>query len=334
MPASTASGRSVVSRITSTGLPSEGASSWTPPRVGQDQVARVHQADEGQVVERLDQVDVGDARRAAAFTGSRTFGLRCTGIDDLDVGDASAELARARAQMRSKPSPKFSRRWPVTRTMRALPAQERRSARRACAQVGVAVDARVTVEQRVDHRVAGDEDASAVDALRAAGCRATRSVGAKCSVGERADELAVHLLGPGRVEVAGAQAGLDVADRDAAGRRPPATAAKRGRRVALDQHAGRALASQARRACRVRTAAVMSVSVWPGASGRGRSRARCSKSVEHLVEHLPVLRGDADAALERRGSAASACTTGAILIASGRVPKTHKDLKRHCLPAR
>ena len=31
VPAVTASGRSVFSRITSTGLPSDGASSWTPP---------------------------------------------------------------------------------------------------------------------------------------------------------------------------------------------------------------------------------------------------------------------------------------------------------------
>ena len=31
VPAATPSGRSVVSRITRTGLPSDGASSWTPP---------------------------------------------------------------------------------------------------------------------------------------------------------------------------------------------------------------------------------------------------------------------------------------------------------------
>ena len=49
------------------------------------------------------------------------------------------------------------------------------------------------------------------------------------------------------------------------------------------------------------------------------------EELEHLVEHLAVLGGDADRA-SKRGSAASACASGAILIASGRVPKTHKIL--------
>ena len=47
--------------------------------VGEDQVRAVHQVDEGQVVERLDQVDVGDAAEQAPFTGSCTLGLRWTG---------------------------------------------------------------------------------------------------------------------------------------------------------------------------------------------------------------------------------------------------------------
>ena len=37
-----------------------------PARVGEDQVRAVHQVDEGQVVERLDQVHVADAARAGA----------------------------------------------------------------------------------------------------------------------------------------------------------------------------------------------------------------------------------------------------------------------------
>ena len=49
---------------------------------------------------------------------------------------------------------------------------------------------------------------------------------------------------------------------------------------------------------------------------------RDAESVEHLVEHLAVLAGDADARAQRRASSASAWTTGAILMASGRVPKT------------
>jgi hypothetical protein len=40
VPASTASGRSVVSRITSTGLPRLGPSSWTPPLSVRMTVAR------------------------------------------------------------------------------------------------------------------------------------------------------------------------------------------------------------------------------------------------------------------------------------------------------
>ena len=58
VPASTPSGRSVVSRITSTGLPSAGASSCTPPLSVSISVREVEQPREMRVVERLDQRDV------------------------------------------------------------------------------------------------------------------------------------------------------------------------------------------------------------------------------------------------------------------------------------
>lgn len=41
VPARTASGRSVLSRITSTGFPSDGASSWIPPELTKDQQRQI-----------------------------------------------------------------------------------------------------------------------------------------------------------------------------------------------------------------------------------------------------------------------------------------------------
>lgn len=45
------------------------------------------------------------------------------------------------------------------------------------------------------------------------------------------------------------------------------------------------------------------------------------KEFQHLIEHLPMLRSDANFSL-KKGSFANACTNGAILMASGRVPNT------------
>ena len=72
----------------------------------------------------------------------------------------------------------------------------------------------------------------------------------------------------------------------------------------------------------VSTRVVTSVSVWSSVI-MSRSYVRTNgEQLEQIVEHLAMLRGDADDAFDRRRAAASACTTGAILIVSGRVPNT------------
>ena len=46
------------------------------------------------------------------------------------------------------------------------------------------------------------------------------------------------------------------------------------------------------------------------------------KDLQHAVQHLPVLGGDAAEALDPLPIRRSSCTRGHILMASGRVPKT------------
>ena len=85
-----ASGRSVVSRITSTGLPSDGRFFLDAAGVGEDRGAT---APSGR--RRAGSPAARSGGRSARppssrSTGSRTFGFRWTGIDDLHVGAASA----------------------------------------------------------------------------------------------------------------------------------------------------------------------------------------------------------------------------------------------------
>ena len=62
VPAARPSVRSVVSRVTSTGLPSDGASSWMPPESVITRWRAAEQAGEGRVAERLGEQDVVVAR--------------------------------------------------------------------------------------------------------------------------------------------------------------------------------------------------------------------------------------------------------------------------------
>jgi len=57
---------------------------------------------------------------------------------------------------------------------------------------------------------------------------------------------------------------------------------------------------------------------------------RDAEERQHLVEHLAVLRGDADAGLETVGVLPDLVDDRAILMASGRVPKTMRSFM--CTP--
>ena len=114
-PASTASGRSVTVRITSTGFPKLGASSWMPPESVRISSAAQHQVQERKVIRRLDE---RDARLGAEQPPHR---LEHVGIEvrhgtrPLRRGLRRATSASA-LQICSMPSPNDSRRWLVTST--------------------------------------------------------------------------------------------------------------------------------------------------------------------------------------------------------------------------
>ena len=109
----TASGRSVVSRSTSTGLPRAGASSWTPPESVSTIGGELQRAGEVGVVQRLGDVDVGRGLRASAAAASRTMGLRCAGSSTCRSGKSLDEPCD-RLAVRVSGAPQDSRRWLVT----------------------------------------------------------------------------------------------------------------------------------------------------------------------------------------------------------------------------
>ncbi len=155
----------------------------------------------------------------------------------------------------------------------------------------VAIEDRQRVEQRVDHRVAGDAYPRRIDAFGQQ--VATRFLGRrKVQVGEPGGQPAVHLLRPRRMDVARPQARLDMADRHLRVERGQRGGEGRGR-VALHEHPirtqigidlGDALQHRGRDVSKALTRAHQ-IEVAIGADG---------EQVEHLVQHLAVLRGHAD----------------------------------------
>jgi hypothetical protein len=137
------------------------------------------------------------------------------------------------AQMWSNPAPKFSRRWPVTSSSRRGKRHRRQSLGEPGAQRRAAVDPRHRRLQRVDDRVAGDDDA-AVEALRLE-VRPRARGGREQEVADHVDRAPVHFFRPRLRNVVGAQPCLDVAHRHAPVKRRQRRHHRR-RRVAMDQH--------------------------------------------------------------------------------------------------
>ena len=103
----TASGRSVVSRSTSTGLPRLGASSCTPPESVSISVPRRHRAAEIGVGERLGDGDVLHGRRAAAGAPRAPPGCGAPGRRMHGRGAALASLATQRRGAAHRLAPRF-----------------------------------------------------------------------------------------------------------------------------------------------------------------------------------------------------------------------------------
>ncbi len=179
--------------------------------------------------------------------------------------------------------------------MMRLPAKRVSRPARPAASVRPLGDARGYPVERVDHRVAGDVDRGGIDVLalqrfgRGRGRRAVQR-------GDRADDLAVDLLGPGMMDIAAAQARLDVGDGDLA----VVSGDRRGHRcggVALDDdpvgpllvHHLAERDEQRGRERIERLVGLHQVEVVIGHDPR---------DLEHLVEHRAVLRAHANPALE------------------------------------
>ena len=145
-------------------------------------------------------------------------------------------------------------------------------------------------EQRVDHRVAGDENVACRNALVEQRARCGKG-GSEVDVRDRADDAPVDLLRERIEAIRGPQPGLDVANRHP---RVEARERRRHRRggVALDDGEVRAHLGEHFR--------------YPGDGASGQIRKRLTRlhqaeidlgaqleRADHLVEHLAVLAGDA-----------------------------------------
>ncbi len=171
----------------------------------------LHQAHERQVVQRFDQVHVG---QIAQVLGHRPkyIGIQVHRVNDLYVV-ASGQLAQRLADVQEAVAE-------VLATMTgdhqypALGHQERKLAIKCMAQLAIAVDSLCRQVQGVDHGVAGHER-NTLQAL-AQHVAARLGGGGEQVIGNQIDATTVHLFRPWLTDVTGAQTCFDVADGDPA----------------------------------------------------------------------------------------------------------------------
>jgi hypothetical protein len=176
-----------------------------------------------------------DARHAAeqAFHRFADVGVQVDGIDDFEV--AALAQSRQGAADALEPGAEVLAPVPGDQNQPAAGIEEREQGLHGAPRLGVVVEPPGGVEEGVDHRVSGDDDALIGGALAPqVGARRLRR--REVEVGDGIGQLAVHLLGPGREHVAGAQARLHVADRNLAEMRRQG-GGERGGGIAVHQHA-------------------------------------------------------------------------------------------------
>ena len=179
--------------------------------VGQHQVAALLQIEERQVVLRLDQVDV----RHVADLGRHHapyVGVGVDGVDDLDVAARRKPLERGADALDA--AVEILTPVPGDEDQLLACVEEGEARREFAVHFLVGIDPTREVQQRVDHRVAGDEDRVGVLALAdqvVARFRRRREVPG----GDVAGDQPVQLLGEGAVDSVAAQPRLDMRHRDA-----------------------------------------------------------------------------------------------------------------------
>ena len=149
---------------------------------------------------------------SACSAARRSRGLGWSG-NRISTSSRSASAARA-AQIASKGAPKLSRRWAVTSISWRSSTRGGSAGLDGGGELGVARQAGQHHVQRVDAAIAGDEDLAAQPLRRqiVAGAAGRGEV----KIGDQADRTAIIFLRPGRGAAIGAQARLDMGDRDAA----------------------------------------------------------------------------------------------------------------------
>ncbi|KPW52018.1 hypothetical protein ALO86_100988 [Pseudomonas syringae pv. berberidis] len=263
------------------------------PGVGEDDVGTLHQAHERQVVQRLDQVHVG---QFAQVLGHRPqhIGVQVYRIDNLHIvafgqlGQRLADIQEAIAEILAT--------MPCDHQNLALRHQKRELAIKCVAQLAVAVDSLSGQLQRVDHGVAGHKRHT----LQAFAQHVAAGLGSGCKqvIGDQVDATTVHLFRPGLTDVASTQARFDVADGYApVKRRHSRNHCRRG--VTVNQNLVRLHVIQNRvdggvKRCRQGV---------QGLLGAHHVEAVISlelEHVQHLLQHALVLPGDADSRIDTR----------------------------------
>lgn len=190
--------------------------------VGEDEGGLLHEADERQVFEGLDEVHVAEAGKVVAehfVDGPPHVGVEVHGVDEVDFGIALCEVFDGAAHGEEA----------VAEVFAAVSGDEHEAAAVAKAVEVVAGGAKFVGEgggegcivfdfvdypiEGVDDGVAGDGDAGVVDVFAQEVFAAERS-GREMVGGDASGDLAVHLFGPGAVDVVGAQPCFDVAHGD------------------------------------------------------------------------------------------------------------------------
>ena len=161
-------------------------------------------------------------------------------------------------------------------------------------QLGLGIEPVAQRGQRIDDGVARHGDAALQVLAQQVGAR--RGRGRKHPLADHIDHAAVHLFGKGLGQIPGAQAGFHVAHRNAAVKRRQR--AGRGRAgVAVHQHVvGLFLLQHAIGTCH--HAGEQAVERLVGLHDGEIVLRLQAEQIHHLVQHLPVLAGDAHHALD------------------------------------
>lgn len=277
-------------------------------RVGEDEVARGHEVVEVEHLERVDDVQAVEAVELLVG-GLADEWVHVDGVDSLGVGVLLHHAADGAEHAVHG----------LAKVLAAVSRDEDEAGALGPLELGLGVSLAHGGAQSVDAGISGDPDLRLRLAL-AEQVLLARLRGCEVVLAHDIDRLAVELFGPRAVDVVRAQACLHVAYGDlqveARERRGEA-----GRRVAVHEH-DVGLSSSRTALSLSSTSHVTSNSVWPGlmiARSWSGATSKTRSTWSSISRCWPVTVTTVSNSSLR---AFSSLTSGHILIASGRVPKT------------